>query len=77
MIWGVHVVLRGRAEVHRGFRWGNLGERDPLEVPGVDEKIILRCIFRNCDEGMDWLDQAQDRDMWRVIVNAVMKLRVP
>jgi hypothetical protein len=27
--------------------------------------------------GMDWIDVAQDRDQWRVLVNAVMDLRVP
>ena len=26
---------------------------------------------------MDWIDLAQDRGKWLVIVNAVMKLRVP
>jgi len=27
--------------------------------------------------GMDWIDLAQDRDRWRALANAVMKLRVP
>jgi hypothetical protein len=27
-------------------------------------------------EGMDWIGLAQDIDMWRVIVNAVMNVRV-
>ena len=28
-------------------------------------------------EGMDLIDVAQDREMWRALVNAVMNLRVP
>jgi hypothetical protein len=28
-------------------------------------------------DGMDWIDVAQDRDQRRVLVNAVMNLRVP
>jgi len=34
------------AEVYTGFWWGNLRERDHLENPGVDGKIILKWIFR-------------------------------
>jgi hypothetical protein len=28
-------------------------------------------------ESMDWIELAQDRDRWRVLVNPVMNLRVP
>ena len=27
--------------------------------------------------GMDWTEVAQDRDKWRTLVNAVMKLQIP
>ena len=27
--------------------------------------------------GMDWIELAQDKDKWRALVNAVMKLGVP
>ena len=32
--------------MYTGFWWGNLRERDHLEVPGLDGRIILRWIFR-------------------------------
>jgi len=36
----------GRGEAYTGFWWGNLRERDHLEDPDVDGRIILRWIFR-------------------------------
>jgi hypothetical protein len=42
--------------------WEDLRERDYLENPGVDEKMILRWICRKWDGSMDWIELAQDRD---------------
>jgi hypothetical protein len=58
------------------FWWGNLRERNHLGDEGVAGRIILRWIFRKWDRGMDWIELAQDRDRWRVLVTAVMNLRV-
>jgi hypothetical protein len=35
--------------VYTGFWWGNLSEREYLEDPDIDGKIILRWIFRKWD----------------------------
>ena len=64
-------------EVHVGFWWGNLRERDHLGYPGLGERIILKWIFKKWDGGMDWIDLAQDTDRWRALVNTVMNLRNP
>jgi hypothetical protein len=40
-----------RGEVYAGFCWGNLRERDHSEDPGLDGRIILRCVFRKWDVG--------------------------
>jgi len=45
----------GIGEVHTGFWWGNLRERDHLENPGVDGSVILTWIFRKWD-GVHGLD---------------------
>jgi hypothetical protein len=52
--------------MYTGFWWGNLRERDDLEDPDVDGRIMLRWIFQEVEFGdMDWIDLAQDRDRWR------------
>jgi hypothetical protein len=41
----------GRGEVYTVFWWGNVKERDNLEDPGVDGRVILKWIFRKWDMG--------------------------
>jgi len=50
--------MYGKGEVYTEFLWGNLWERDHLEVSGVDWSIILRYIFRKCHGDIDWIDLA-------------------
>jgi hypothetical protein len=45
---GVYRVLLGKPE-----------ERDYVEDPGADGRIILIWILRKWDEGMDWIDVVQ------------------
>jgi hypothetical protein len=39
----------GRKEVYAVFWWENLRERDHLEDPVVNKRIILRWIFRKLE----------------------------
>jgi hypothetical protein len=41
----------GRGEVPKGFWWGNRKERNYLEDPDVDRRIILRWILKKCVGG--------------------------
>jgi hypothetical protein len=50
---GGHLRVRGSEEAYTGIWWGNLRERDHLGDPSIDERIILRWIFRKWDYGLD------------------------
>jgi hypothetical protein len=52
MRWVGHVAHMGeRRGVYRVW-WGNMRERDHLGDPGIDLRMILRCIFRKWDVGV-------------------------
>jgi hypothetical protein len=54
-----------------------LREEDHLKDPGADGRITLKLILDKWNVGAcGWIDLAQDRDRWRVLVNAIMNLRV-
>jgi len=41
----------GRGEVHKGFWWENLRERNHLEDPNVDGRIVLKWVLKKCVGG--------------------------
>jgi hypothetical protein len=43
----------GRGERHTTFWWGNLSGRDHLEDLGVDERLILKWVFKRWGGDMD------------------------
>ena len=66
-----------RRGVYRVSVWKPEGKR-PLERSRRrwEDNIKMDLQEVGCG-GMDWIELAQDRDRWRAVVNAVMKLRVP
>jgi hypothetical protein len=56
---------------------GKPGGKRPLERPRRRWEDNIRMALREIGlGGMDWIDLAQDRNQWRVLVNTVMNLRV-
>jgi hypothetical protein len=53
---------------------GRISSGRPRQRWEENIKIVLQEVGWR---GMDWTDLAHDRDRWRALVNAVMKLRVP
>jgi len=52
MRWAGNVARRAKGEAYTRFWWENLMVREHLGDPGVDGRIILRCIFRKWDVGV-------------------------
>jgi hypothetical protein len=64
--------------MHIGYWWESQKERDHWEDQDVGGWIILKWISREIGwDGVGWIDMAQDRDQWRVLVNTILNFRVP
>ena len=78
MRWAGHVARMGE---ERGAHWILVGKpegRRPLGRPRCRCVGNIRMDLQEVGCGyMDWIGLAQDRDRWRMLVSAVMNLRVP
>ena len=76
--WEGHVApMRERRGVYRvlvGKPEGKIPLGRPSRRWEDNTKMYLQEV--GC-RGMDWNELAQDRDIWRVLVNAIMNLGVP
>jgi hypothetical protein len=52
-------------------------EKRPLGRPRSKREDNIKMNLQEVGWGMDWIDLAQDKDRWRVLVNAVMSFPVP
>jgi hypothetical protein len=64
--------------VYKGFRWGNLWERDHLEGPRNSSEDTIKMDLQEVGcRDTDWIELVQDMDRWQALDNAVMNLWVP
>ena len=77
MRWAGHVARMGERGVYRVLVGKPEGKR-PLGRPRRRWVDNIRMDLQEVGCGyMDWIGLAQDRDRWRMLVSAVMNLRVP
>ena len=78
MRWAGHVACMGEGRVVYRVLVGKPEGRRPLGRPRRRWDDNIRFDLREVGCGcVDWMELAQDRNKWRVLVSAVMNLRVP
>jgi len=78
MRWGWLVARMGKGrDVHKVLVGKPEGKR-PLERPRHRWEDNIKMDLQEVGGGCgDWMELAQDREMWRSLVNTVRNLRVP
>jgi hypothetical protein len=68
--------VSGRGELHTGFWWGNLRERDHLECLGADIRLF-KWIVKKQNKVVSCINIDKDRDVRSDTVHTVIKLQIP
>jgi len=78
MRWAGHVARMGEGRGVYRILVGKREGRRPLVRPRRRWEDNIRMDLREVGCGcVDWMELAQDRDRWRVLMSTVMNLRVP
>ena len=74
-----HVARTGHRTGAYRFSVGRSEGKNNLEDLTADGRILKRLFTEDygLGGGMDWIDLSQNMDRWRVLVNAIMNVRVP
>jgi hypothetical protein len=76
--WTGHVARMGEGRGVYRVLVGKPEGRRPMGRPRHRWEDNIRMDFRKVGCGcVDWMELAQDKDRWHVLVSAVMNLRVP
>jgi hypothetical protein len=77
MRWAGYVARMGEERKFYKVLVGKPEGKRPLERPMRRWEDVIRIDLREIGlRGVDWIRLAQDRGLWRVVVSAVMNLRV-
>ena len=79
MRWARHVTSRGERRGSYRVVMGKPEGKSPLGISccKLDDNIKMDLQEVGRGGGLDWIDQAPDRDKWWALVNAVTNIRIP
>jgi hypothetical protein len=62
-------------KMHRGFRWGNVKERDCMEKLGVNGRVTVELVLKLWNI-WKWTGFICPQDKWRAFMKSVMNIWV-